>query len=295
MSRYYPVSDDDQHQPLTWVQGRPLYATHVIVALLALTIVACAVLRSIGAEAVLLAMPFDGAAVLSGQAWRVLTYGLLNFPSVAIAIDLLLLFWFGREVEKFLGRRSFLRLYVFIYLIPPLVLSLIGIWWPLSHAGQTGALAVFVAFATLYPAATVVLNVLASWAAAILVAVYTLVALSYRDWASLVALWSTSAYAFAFIRHHQGHLSFSLPRVPSPFGRAPEPRERPAIMPSIRPSPNRPAPAASRPAALDEMAEVDALLDKIGRTGLQSLTPRELERLAAAQARIARRLDRPTV
>ena len=52
---------------------------------------------------------------------------------------------------------------------------MIGIWWPLVHAGQTGALAVFVAFATLYPTATVVLNVLASWGAAILVAVYTLV------------------------------------------------------------------------------------------------------------------------
>jgi hypothetical protein len=43
------------------------------------------------------------------------------------------------------------------------------------------------------------------------------------------------------------------------------------------------------------MAEVDRLLDKISRSGLQSLTPPELERLSAAQARLARRLDRPTV
>lgn len=41
------------------------------------------------------------------------------------------------------------------------------------------------------------------------------------------------------------------------------------------------------------MVEVDALLDKISSTGLESLTPREHERLAAAQARLARRYEQP--
>lgn len=295
MSRYYPVSDDDQHQPLTWVQGRPLYATHIIVAVLVATMLATTVLMATGAGDFLSALTFESVAVLSGEAWRVLTYGLVNPPSLGFVIDMVLLVWFGRETERFLGRRPFLRLYVFLYLIPPLLLTAFGLWRPQMLVGQTGALAVFVAFATIHPGATMLFNLLAGWVALALVGIYTLVALAARDWPGLIALWSTTGYAFAYIRHAQGRLSFSFPRIPSPFGRAPDLRERPATLPSIRPSPNRPPATAAKPAVRDEMAEVDALLDKISRSGLQSLTPRELERLEAAQTRLARRFDRPTV
>lgn len=293
MSRHYEVSDDDQHQPLTWVQGRPLFATHIIVGLLVATMLATTILLALGSGGLLAALRFDSAAVLAGQPWRVLTYGLVNPPSLGFVVDMVLLVWFGREVEKFLGRRSFLRLYVFLYLIPPLLLTALGLWRPQMLSGQSGALALFVAFATLYPSATMLFNLLAGWVAVALVGIYTLVALANRDWPGLIALWSTTGYAFAYIRHAQGTLSFSLPKLPSLVGRAPDLRERPAVMPSVRPSPNRPVVAAAKPAPKDDMAEVDALLDKISRSGLQSLTPRELDRLAAAQARLARRLDRP--
>lgn len=283
MSRSYQIPDED-HQPLTWVQGRPLYAVHVIVAGLALTILATALLEAFGAREFLAKLVFDSAAVHSGQAWRALTYGLVNHPSVGVAIDLALLVWFGRDVERLFGRRLFLRLYAFIYFIPPLLLSALGFWQPMMLAGQTGALAVFVAFATLHPNATVCLNILASWAAAILVAVYTLMALASHHWAGLAALWSTSAYAFAFVLHQQDRLSFSLPS----FRRA-----APVAAEETRARPRKPVSSEARPRVRDgdDMAEVDALLDKIGSSGLDSLTPREHERLAAAQARLARRYE----
>jgi hypothetical protein len=293
MSRPYEVSDDD-HQPLTWVQGRPLYATHVIVGVLVVSMLATSLLLALGAQSTLAALAFDSAAVLSGQAWRALTYGFVNHPSLGFVIDMALLVWFGREVEKFLGRRSFLRLYLFLYLIPPLLLTAFGLLSPQLLAGQTGALAIFVAFATLTPGATLCFNLLAGWVAAILVAVYTLMALARHDWPSLVALWATTGYAFAFVRHAQGRLSFSLPRMPSLLGRAPETRARPDSPASARPAAPRISSSAPRPAGHGDMAEVDALLDKISRSGLDSLTPRERERLSAAQARLARRLDRPT-
>jgi membrane associated rhomboid family serine protease len=294
MSRHYEVSDDDQHQPLTWVQGRPLFATHIIVALLVATMLATTILLAAGAQDFLSALRFDSVAVLSGQAWRVLTYGLFNPPSLSFVVDMVLLVWFGREVEKFLGRRSFLRLYVFLYLIPPLLLTALGLWRPQMLSGQSGALAIFIAFATLYPAATMLFNLLAGWIAVALVGIYTLVALAGRDWPGLIALWSTTGYAYAYIRHAQGALTFSVPRLPSLVRRAPDLRPRPAEIPSVRPALNRQPPSPDKPAPKDDMAEVDVLLDKINRTGLQSLTPRELDRLSAAQSRLARRLDRPT-
>lgn len=291
MSRSYHVSDDD-HQPLTWVQGRPLHATHVILAVLVASLLATSIAMAFGAHGFLASLTFDGAAVLSGQTWRVLTYGFVNPPSLSFVVDLALLAWFGREVERHLGRKDFLRLYLFLYLVPPLILTALSFWHPLNLAGHTGALAIFVAFATLYPGAALMFNLLASWVAGILVGLFTLVALAHHDWASLVALWSSTAYAFAFMRQSQGRLSFDLPRPPlrRRIVASPPRDDAPAV---VRVAPRRAAASSSSSAASssEDMTEVDALLDKIGRSGLESLTPREHERLAAAQARLARRYE----
>lgn len=294
MSRSYLAPDED-HQPLTWVQGRPLYAVHLIVAGLALTILGTALLEAFGAQAFLGKLAFDSTEVHAGEAWRAITYGLVNHPSIPIAIDIALLLWFGQDVERFVGRRHFLRLYAFIYFIPPLLLTALGFLHPMVMAGQTGALAVFVAFATLTPNATVCLNINANWAAAILVAIYTLMALAAHYWAGLAALWGTTAYAFAFVRHQQGLLSLPIPNFRR--ARSAEPTRTPATAavriggsPRVS-SANSSAASASRTSPGADMAEVDALLDKISSSGLESLTPREHERLAAAQARLARRYE----
>jgi membrane associated rhomboid family serine protease len=287
MNRHYEISDDD-HQPLTWVQGRPLYAAHVIVAALVATMLVTTVLLALGARAPLAALAFDSVAVFGGQVWRVLSYGLVNIPSIGFALEMVLLAKFGREVEHSLGRRSFLRLYAYLYFIPPLVLTLVGVWQPQSLSGQSGAFAIFVAFATLYPGAALLFNLLAGWVAFILVALFSLIALAGRDWPGLVALWSTTGFAYAYVRHAQGHFNLPSPRLPA-LRRAPAPT--PADPREARPaSASRPRPA---PSPSDDMPEVDALLDKINRSGLASLTPQERARLSAAQARLARRHDRP--
>lgn len=287
MSRYYEVTDDDQ-QPLTWVQGRPLYAAHVIAASLVITLLLTTALLAFGGAAFLDTLRFHSAEVAAGQVWRVLSYGLVNPPSLWFVIDMVLLVWFGREVERILGRRSFLKLYAILYLIPPLLLSLIGLWTPQTLSGQTGALAVFVAFAVLHPRTALLFNLLAGWVAAILVALHALVALAAQNWADLAVLLCTMGYAFAHVRHAQGRLS--LPSMPSLRG---DPiRDFPAP-PHLRRTPAHTVAQPPRSQAQAEMDEVDSLLDKIISTGLESLTPREQERLHAAQARLARRYDRP--
>ena len=76
--------------------------------------------------------------------------------------------------------------------------------------GEPGALALFVAFATHFPGTPMIFNVLAKWAAVILVALFTCIALAQRDWVAMILLWSTCGYAHLFVRHEQGH--FTLPR-----------------------------------------------------------------------------------
>ena len=264
----------DEHQPLTWVRGHPVYAAHAIVAVYVLSMLATTVLLATNARDLLQWLPFNSSAVLSGQAWRVLTYGLYNPPGLWFAIDMVMIVWFGREVEKFYGRNKFLALFALLYVAPPVVLTIVGLRFPTVLAGDAGGFGFFIAFATLYPNVAFFFGILARWLAIILVALYSLIALSQRDLVSLISLWTTTTLAFAFVRHQQGRIEW-----PS-FRRVSE------ATPSARTStPSRPTPSGRT----ETMAEVDALLDKIAASGIHSLTPKERAKLDAAHAEMKNR------
>lgn len=261
----------DEHQPLTWVRGHPLYTAYAIVLVYVVSMVATALLLFAKAHDVLGFLTFTSQRVLSGEVWRVLTYGLYNPPSLGFAIDMLMIAWFGRDLEKFYGRGKFLTLFTGLYLAPPLVLTLLGLRFPSSLAGETGGFGLFIAFATLYPNVAFFFSVLARWLALIFVGIYSLIYLSQRDLTGLVALWTTTTFAFAFVRHQQGRItlpSFHRETEEEPSSRAIEKSRNPRI---------------------DAMAEVDALLDKIAESGIHSLTPKERAKLDAARVEMQRR------
>jgi membrane associated rhomboid family serine protease len=265
--------------PITWLRGHPVYAAHLIVLAFVASMLVTTVLIAFNANGFLLAwVTFDSAAVLRGQAWRIATYGLYNPPSLMFAIDMVMIALFGREVEKFFGRRKFLTLFAGIYLLSPVLYTVIGLWVPTRIAGETGAFALFVAFAALYPEAMMIFGILAKWAALVLVGIYSLMALAYHDWVGLAALWATSAFAFAFVRYERGLLT--LPRLWFPQRR---PKFR--VLTGGRAAAAEPA----SPSRTGSMAEVDALLDKIARSGISSLTHEERATLDSARERLARR------
>ena len=266
----------DEQQPITWIRGQPVYAAHVLMLGFVVSMLITAILMFANATSVLSLLSFSSTAVLRGEAWRVLTYGLVNQPSLWFAIDMLMLVWFGRELEKFFGRTKFLWLYGGLYFLKPVLFTLIGLWQPTSFAGQSGGFALFVAFATLYPNAVMMFNLLAKWIAVILVGLYALIALSARDTISLISLLASVGFAHAFVRFQQGRFTFPSFRLPR-------------RQPKFRVLPDEPANKASaknipvvRPARDTTVAEMDALLDKIARSGMNSLTTDERARLAAA-------------
>jgi membrane associated rhomboid family serine protease len=274
MSRY---ETSDEHQPLLWLGGHGLYATHVLVIGFVLSCVVTALMSGTGIAGPLAWLPFDSTRVLKGEFWRVFTYGFVNPPSLWFAIDMLMLFWFGRELEKFFGRRTFLKFYAGLYLLPPVLFTLIGLWRPMGLAGSGGSFALFIGFATLYPNAVLLFNLLAKWVALILIALYTLIAISDRNLVAFLTLATTTSFAWAFVRHAQGRLQ--LPSVPLPRRSSP-----PADL-----SPRRARTAAPAPSAEDFMAVTDTLLDKIARDGIGSLTPAERRHLDEARERLKQR------
>lgn len=277
----------DQHEPMLWVRGIGLYAAHVVVAALVVSMIATSALMAFGGNVVIQALTFRSDSVLRGEVWRILTYLLVNPPSLWFVIDMVLVVWFGRELERTFGRRAFLWLYAGLSLVAPLLLLIVGSFTaPTSLAGQRGALALFVAFATLYPNVPLFFNLSARWVALILVAIYSLIALANRDLLGLLILWSSAGFAWLFVRQQQGQLSLNLPSWPKRPVRA-EGKPSSASSPASRPA--RPTKASEPRSAETSMAEVDALLDKIARSGLSSLTAAERARLDAAHQHLRRR------
>lgn len=270
MDRFGSPSED--HQPLTWFRGHAVYATHLIVATYVVSMIVTSFLMWGRVNAVLGWFIFDNTLIFQGQLWRYFTYGLWNPPSLGFAINMLFFFIFGREVEKFFGRVTFLRLFAGLYFITPLLFTLLGIWWPLQLLGETGAFAMFVAFATLYPDAELMFGIRARWAALILVGIFTLMALASRSVIGLLSLWATVGFAYAFVRYHQGH--FQLPRLG--WRRKPKLRVLPDLNDEERSE-------RVKPVKENSMAEVDALLDKIAQSGIASLTAKERAKLDRAR------------
>jgi hypothetical protein len=272
MSRYAFPSNEDQ-QPITWLAGHAIYAAHFIVLVFVASLFATTIAMAFGASHLFSWISFSSEDVLRGQAWRVVTYGLINPPSIGFVVDMFMIVWFGRELEKFFGRRTFFILYGGLYLITPLLFTLLGLRWPLALAGAPGALALFTAFATLYPHAAVCYGILAKWAAALLIGIYALIHLSQNDWPQLLALGATVGFAHVFVRYAQGHIT--IPRLP-----ARKPRESK----SIRSDDSEPRRAKTAPDPKEAaMAEMDALLDRIAKSGISSLTAKERARLEAAR------------
>jgi membrane associated rhomboid family serine protease len=268
----------DEHRPVMWLRGYPVYAAHFIVLVFVASMLVTTLLNLFGVGQWLNGLVFSSGQVLHGEVWRVVTYGLRNEPSLTFVIDMAMIVWFGREVERHFGRRTFLVFYGVLYLLTPLLFTAIGVWMPMVLAGESGAFAVFIAFATLYPNAPVFFNLLAKWVALILVGIYTLIALNNRDLISLISLWATTGFAFAFVRHQQGLIT--LPR-PNLFRRGPKLR----VLPDLKPDKT----AAVKTKPTSSMAEVDALLDKIAQSGIASLTTKERAKLDAARADLLKR------
>ena len=115
----------ENYDPITWVGRVPVYATTIIVALYVVSMVGVALALASGAEGALGKLTFNTESVLrGGELWRCLTYAFVNPPDPWFLISLVMLYIFGRDVEQYLGRKAFVRLYLgFLLLGPSLLLA----------------------------------------------------------------------------------------------------------------------------------------------------------------------------
>src|SRR6267378_7267474 len=278
----FGVTTSDDYRPVAWMGRYPVDVTTMLVGLHVAAAVFAAILVAIGAGSVLTWLQFDSAAVWYGaQVWRLFTYAFVHAPSGLLwfAIEMYLLFVFGREVERFLGRRAYIALYFFLLIAPPILLTIWGLWQPCRLTGSPALhFGIFVAFATIYPRVELLLRIQAKWVALILAAIYTLQLLAYHAWSELVVVWTSIGVAFLFVELNGAGPELAWwDTVKARFASKPKYH--------VLPKP-RARTGGSRSDAEDVYTSIDPILDKISKFGIGSLTASERRQLDRERERL---------
>ncbi len=239
----------------------------------------------------------DPDKVLDGQVWRIVTWPFVNEPTIWIVISLALLWYFGSEIERLLGRNRFAIFLLLVTVIPGVVGTLID----LPQAGiRPIEMAVFLLFVVEYPFIRFFFGIPAWAIGAVILGIEILQLLSERNEKGILFLFVVLAVA-ALTARTMG-LLLNLPWVPAvPIGASRSGRKR-RSKPSrsrgsrgggdvvagpwtsaSRSGPTRSAPLPQPPVSSADIAadqrELDALLDKISDAGMDGLSADEKRRL----------------
>jgi len=244
-------------------------------------------------------LPFGSAiygGVRQGQVWRLVTWPMFNPPSVWTVVDIAIIWYFGREIERQLGRIRYLWFLGTIVIVPAIGYVLVVPTF-IAQSGSViaGALylasALIIAFVAMYPTAQAFFGI-PFWILAVVVELVTVLQLvGDRVWDGLWFLVLLTAVALLAARSFGISELEWIPKIPLPSALSGESR-RPSRAPSGRGArrrggrkgsatvtPIRPPNATPTSADLLRQAEIDVLLDKINEHGIGSLTPEERRRL----------------
>src|SRR6266513_6008453 len=277
----FGVTTSDDYRPVAWMGRYPVDVTTMLVGLHVGAAILTAILVAIGGGSILAYLQFDSAAVWSGQVWRLFTYAFVHAPSGLLwfAIEMYLLFVFGREVERVLGRRVYIALYGFLLVTPTALLTIWGLWERCAIAGPPELhFGIFIAFATIYPRVELLLRIMAKWIALILAAVYTFQLLAYHAWSDLMVLWTSIGVAFLFVELNGAGPELAWwNAVKARFASRPKYH--------VLPKP-RARTGGSRSESEDVYTSIDPILDKISKFGIGSLTASERRQLDRERERL---------
>lgn len=255
--------------------------TLLLIGLHTMAMAVAAVLAASGLGEWVNQLAFSVGDLKAGQVWTLFTYPFVHDirqEGLWFGLEMLMFFWFGREVEAAIGRRSYGLLYGALAVLPALVLAGTGPLLGTTVLAGSGTIsfAIFLAFCAIHPGAQFFFaGLTAKWVGWVLLAIYSLAAFAGRDWPGLLQLWLSSLFAVAWVRH--GNMEW--PAIPLARGRKKNAKAKGV--------------AAKKTAAVPVLEKVDAILDKISKEGIHSLTAAEKKQLEDARAKLLQK-DRPS-
>lgn len=250
-------------------------------------------------------------AIQGGQLWRLITPHFLHGNLWHVALNMLILYWVGRELEGIYGPREFLAFYLTTALIVSMgkvALGVAGVTNPEGHSlGASGPVtAAFIVFACHFPYRTILLFFIIpvpAWLLAVGIVVLDL--LGFLGMGEQGIGYSAhllgAAFAYAYYRF-QWRVGGWLDRLAgwapgSGRRRAPTPRlyvetDEPGEAVGARTGAQSAATVEGKgPRSVDEQleAKLDHVLEKVSRYGRESLTAEERELLLRASEIYKRR------
>lgn len=302
-------------QPLFWLSGRPIHAVPFLIGLYLAATIGVALLLAAGRQDVIQLFVYNTTAVAHGQLWRLATYSLINPPSLWFALEIGMLYYFGRLVEAGIGSKSFALFYGGLILLQGILFQVAHFFkYPVEMEGiQMAGMALFAAFVTMMPSLSLFFGVAARWMLLLLLGLSALQLLAEHQWVAMgqLLLLSLAAVFYMKGRGYREALYFfssnELEKVikaalskpvtlPPPARQAEEHRFTGSTLVASLPAESLKEPKAFPISPLQReakknnaMIHVDRLLDKINATGLSSLTDEEKEKLEAARLALLER------
>ena len=264
----------DNDGPLTWLGSFPVYVSTAVAGLHGVALILSALAMAAGSEALLQSFMFSSDSVVrDASLWQLFTYAFVHTPPYWVFLfELYLLVVFGREIESYLGRAAFIKLYLLLLLAPSVFLTACNFagWRTIYDGSSALHFGVFVAFALIYPTAEILFSIQAKWIALALLAINSLQCLALSNYNALAVLAVDCVSACLFIGFQQGRFTFRLPERSQ----------------KVRSAPRAAVARNPEPSSGDALDAIDPILEKISRHGIGSLTSRERERLEKARAHL---------
>ena len=233
-----------------------------------------------------------------GYVWQLLTFQFMHSGWLHLLFNCVTIYFFGRELEESLGRKSYLTLYFTSGVIGGLLQEVAGAFFPWFGGpvlgASAGAFGLIAAYATLYPNRPLMLFPFPiSFPAkflllgSALVAVLGILRIAFVGNTAHVAHLGGMIAGIIFVRYAI-HWNIRWPRLQR-TGRL-QPR-RLVKVPSQKSALWRTKSEPPEELSADEFLskQVDPILDKISAHGIQSLTERERKILEAARERMGKR------
>jgi membrane associated rhomboid family serine protease len=282
----YLSSYDPQSQPLFYFKGRPVRLAVLLVLIHCAALLISALCGSIAREFLGLGAGriHPDLPIFWPQWWQWGTYILNHTPSGFFLLDMFFLWRWGTEMETTFGRHVFAKLYAVLLLLPSAIAALfLACGWS-SKVVLMGThyshFCLFVGMAFLHPDAPFFIPSIKLWWVALgLFCIYLLGDIGDRYWAGCAILIANTAATYVMMR--RAGLTPRFGRVADAFSsampaRRPQGKQKPAkrFEPKLVPKPDI-SPERT------PVARIDAILEKISRSGIDSLDEwerRELER-----------------
>ncbi len=242
-------------------------------------------------------------SVLSGQVWRLVTWPVVNEPDIWIIILFAVFYMLGNQLEALMGRRPFMFFLLALTLIPAILVTLLELIIPSFFGFAFGLrfveIGVLVAFAGQYPTARFWPGIPAWGIAAVIVGIDFLQALGDRNdyqFAMLLAVIVTSLLglrAFGFANELPWLPKIGLPASSTGSSAGPaRPRQPRSKRRRGRGSLSAvPAPPSSSATDRRSEMEIDALLDQVAESGLDSLSKEQRKRLEDHSKRLRKKRE----